>query len=234
MRRYASLLKTLYFIELLRVLRKNYSLNELSNATKESPTSLSRYIHGHVLPNIRKVEALIPILEKLARIDLMVLSKIRDDAKTGFIDNQSIITDIQLLKLISMSFANRYINRVDVVISPAVDGIPFGALLAEYLGVNLIIVKNKREVGVSQFIEGTHITEDGRIETFYMPRRLLKKNYRVLIADDILRTGETHSTIIDMVNKAKAKVESIVIIMALGDKWRTRLSDVKVDYLIKL
>ncbi len=234
MKRYINILKILYFLELLKVVKKNHSWVELTQVTGEPATSLSRYLHGHVLPNISKVEKLLPILEKMARLDLVVLSKIKKDKRTGFINNQALITDVSLLKLIAMSYAYKYADKVDVVISPAADGVPFATLLAEHLGTNIIIVKDKKEIGVTHFIEGTHITDDGRVESLYFPRKLIRKGYRALIVDDVIRTGATHKTIVEMVSKAKARVVGILVIMVLGNKWKTRLKDIPVDYLVKI
>ncbi len=234
MRRYVNILKILYFLELLKVVKKSYSWIELSKATKESATSLSRYLHGHVLPNVTKVDKLLPILERMTRLDLIVLSKIKADKKTGFINNQALISDISILKLISMKYAYKYADKVDVVISPAADGLPFATLLAEHLGTNIIIVKNKKEIGVTHFIEGIHISEDGRVETLYFPRKLIRKDYRVLIVDDVLRTGETHKTIVEMIDKAKARIAGILVILILGNKWKAKLKGIKVDYIVKI
>ena len=234
MKRYVNILKILYFLELLKVVKKTHSWVELSKVTDEPATSLSRYLHGHVLPNVAKVDKLLPTLERITRLDLIVLSKIKTDKKTGFINNQSLISDISILKLISMKYAYKYADGVDVIISPAADGLPFATLLAEHLGTNIIIVKNKKEIGVTHFIEGTHISEDGRVESFYFPRKLIRKGYRALIVDDVVRTGETHRAIVEMVEKAKARVVGILVILMLGNKWKAKLKDMPVDYLIKI
>lgn len=234
MRRYVSILKVLYFLEILKVAKKSHSWIELSQATDEPTTSLSRYLHGHVLPNASKVDKLIPILEKITRLDLIVLSKIKKDRKTGFINNQSLISDVSLLKLLSMKYSYKYADKVDIVISPAADGLPFATLLAEYLGTNIIIVKNKKEIGVSLFIEGTHISEDGRVETFYFPKKLIRKGYRALIVDDVIRTGETHKAIVEMVSKAKARVIGILVILVLGNRWKNKLRGIPIDYVIRI
>jgi adenine phosphoribosyltransferase len=234
MRRYINLIKANYFIELLKLVKRNYTLNELSNITGESSTSLSRYIHGHVIPSPEKVDRLLPIIERISDIEGRILSLIKVDKKTGFINNQALITDISLLRLLAMNYAYRYANKVDIIISPAADGIPFATLLAEYLGINLIIVKNKKEIGVSHFVEGIHITEDGMVETLYFPRRLIRKGYRALIVDDVIRTGGTHKSIVEMVSKVKARVVGILVILVLGDSWREKLSDIKVDYVVKV
>ncbi len=230
MSRYLTTLKTLYFIDLLKLAKKRFSWVEISGLLNESPTVLSRYLHGHVLPNPRKVDKMIPILEKLIDLRSIVISKIKRD-KRGFINNQYLISDINLLKLLALKFSWQFKDKVDIVFSPAADGIPFATLVAEYTGTNIVIVKNRREVGVQDFIEGVHITEDGQIETLYFPRKLIRKNYRVLIVDDVIRTGETHKTIVDMVDRAKAKVVSILVILAVGNRWRSVLKDVPVTYI---
>ena len=234
MNKIKNITRALYMVELLKLLKRNYSWAEISMELNESPTTLSRYLHGHVIPSDKKMDKLIPVLERIARLDREVYKRIRRDRRSGFIDNLKLIGDVNLLKLVALKYASEFHGRVDLVVSPAADGIPFATLIAEYLGLDLVIVKNRREVGVYNYVEGLHIGEDGDVEILYMPRRLVKKGYRVLIVDDVIRTGGTHRAIVEMIEKVGARVEAILVILVLGDRWESVLPNTPVIGLLRL
>ncbi len=231
MRRYINLIKALYFIELLRLAKKRLTWNDISSKLGESPAALSRYMHGHVIPGGDKMDRLISQLEYVIDFEREILDRVRYDTKSGFIDNQKLISDIKFLDLVAKRVAAKYIGKIDVVLSPAADGIPFATLVANYMDCNLAIIKDYKETAVHKYIEGVIYTEDGGVRPLYLPRSLVRKGYRALIVDDVIRTGATHKAIVDMLAKVKARVEAISVLIVIGDAWRNSIKDVIVDYL---
>lgn len=231
MRRYINLIKALYFIELLRLAKKRLTWSEISGKLDESPAALSRYMHGHVVPSGGKMDRLISLLEDVIDFEREILDRIRFDTRSGFIDNQKLISDVKFLDLIAKRVASKYIGKIDVVLSPAADGIPFATLVANYMDCNLCIIKHYKETAVHRYVEGLIYSEDGGVRPLYLPRTLIRKGYRALIVDDVIRTGATHKAIVDMISKVKARVEAISVLIVIGDSWRSRISDVAVDYL---
>lgn len=232
MRRYTNLVKALYFIELLRLAKKRLTWSEISSKVGESPAALSRYMHGHVVPSGKKMDRLITLLEGVIDFRREVLERIRYDNRTGFIDNQKLVTDVKFLDLVAKRVAAKYSGMVDVVLSPAADGIPFATLVANYIDCNLGIIKDYRETAVHKYVEGLIYSEDGGVRPLYLPRSLIRKGYRALIVDDVIRTGATHRAIVDMLSKVKARVEAISVLIVIGEAWRSRVEDVAVDYLV--
>ncbi len=231
MRRYINLIKALYFIELLRLAKKRLTWSEISGKLGESPAALSRYMHGHVVPSGNKMDRLIAMLEDVIDFEREILERIRYDTKTGFIDNQKLITDVKFLDLVAKRVATKYSGKIDVVLSPAADGIPFATLVANYIDCNLGIIKDYKETAVHKYVEGLIYSEDGGVRPLYLPRSLIRKGYRALIVDDVIRTGATHKAIVDMLSKVKARVEAISVLIVIGEAWRSRIEDVSVDYL---
>jgi len=231
MRRYINLIKALYFIELLRLAKKRLTWSEISSKLGESPAALSRYMHGHVVPSGNKMDRLIKMLEGVIDFEREILERIRYDTKTGFIDNQKLITDVKFLDLVAKRVAAKYSGKIDVVLSPAADGIPFATLVANYIDCNLGIIKDYKETAVHKYVEGLIYSEDGGVRPLYLPRSLIRKGYRALIVDDVIRTGATHRAIVDMLSKVKARVEAISVLIVIGETWRSRIEDVSVDYL---
>jgi adenine/guanine phosphoribosyltransferase-like PRPP-binding protein len=120
-------------------------------------------------------------------------------------------------------FAGR---RITKVLTAAVDGIPLATIVAEALGVNLVIAKNSKEIGVRTFHEESYIPGDSAlIMSLYIPRDLIRRGDSVLIVDDVVKTGETHRALVNLVAKARAEVAGIFVLIAVGASWKTKLRD---------
>ncbi|MHA1334071.1 MAG: phosphoribosyltransferase family protein, partial [Candidatus Odinarchaeia archaeon] len=106
------------------------------------------------------------------------------------------------------------------------------------LGVNLVIAKKTREVGVAEFLEESYIpSSSGVMMSLYIPKNAIRPNCHILIVDDVIRSGETQSALMNLVKKAGAKVEGIVILVSIGNMWRKELhlpSDCLMEILAEI
>ena len=98
-------------------------------------------------------------------------------------------------------------------------------MVANSLGVNLILAKRNKEVGVKAFLEETYILgkDSGVTVTLFIPKDAIRKRDSVLIVDDMIKSGETQEALAHLVKKAKAEVSGIFSLIAVGDKWKERL-----------
>jgi len=109
-------------------------------------------------------------------------------------------------------------------LSAAVDGIPLATMVANALGVNLVIAKRGKEVGVKAFLEETYALRDSGVTmTLYIPKDAIKKRDSVLIVDDMIKTGETQAALVNLVRKAKAEISGVFSLIAVGDEWKKKL-----------
>jgi len=116
-------------------------------------------------------------------------------------------------------------KRVTKVLTAAVDGIPLGTMVANSLGVNLVIAKWNKEVGVPSFLEETYVLKDSGVTmTLYVPKDALKKRDSILIVDDMIKTGETQVALVNLVKKAKADIAGLYSIIAVGEEWQKRIN----------
>jgi len=225
-------------IELLRTAKKQYTYRELSTKTGLPVTVLSRYAKGHVLPNAERARLLWRTLTKMVGLHVELRRRIQFNNE-GYFDNTSIIGDFNILRQAAHHalavFAGR---RVTKVLTAAVDGIPLSTMVANNLGVNLVIAKWTKEVGVPSFLEETYVWKDSGVTmTLYVPRDALKKRDSVLIVDDMIKTGETQAALINLVRKAKAEVSGLYSLIAVGDEWQKRVNlpkDCPVEVVTKL
>jgi len=212
-------------IELLRTAKKRYTYRELSSKTGLPVTVLSRYAKGHVLPNAERARQLWKTLTKLVGLEAELRRRIQFNEE-GYFDNTGIIGDFNIVRQAShhalATFAGK---RVTKVLTAATDGIPLATMVANSLGVNLVIAKRGKEVGVPSFLEETFALKDSGVTiTLYIPKDSFRKRDSVLIVDDMIKTGETQAALVNLVNKARAEVSGIYSLIAIGDEWQRKIN----------
>ena len=213
-------------IELLRTAKykRNITYRELASKTGLPVTVLSRYAKGHVLPNTARARQLWKVLTKLVGLETELRNRIRFDEE-GYFDNTDIVGDFNILQqAANHALANFAGKRVTKVLTAAVDGIPLATMVASALGVNLIIAKRSKEVGVKAFLEETYALKDSGVTmTLYIPKDAIKKRDSVLIVDDMIKTGETQAALVNLVRKAKAEISGFFSLIAVGEEWKRKL-----------
>ncbi len=212
-------------IELLRTAKKRYTYRELAAKTGLPVTVLSRYAKGHVLPNTERARQLWRTLKKLVGLETELRKMVQFNDQ-GYFNNTWIIGDFNILRQAAhhalAAFAGR---RVTKILTPAVDGIPLATMVADSLGVNLIMAKWGKEVGVPSFLEETYVLRDsGVTRTLYLPKEALKRRDSVLIVDDMIKTGETQAALVNLVRKARAEISGVYSLIAIGNEWEKKLA----------
>ncbi|PUA33765.1 MAG: hypothetical protein B9J98_02145 [Candidatus Terraquivivens tikiterensis] len=212
-----SLMKRKIFaVEILRVLKRNYTYREISKIIDLPPSVLSRYINGHVIPSADKANMIIEAFsEKYVRDVLR--SKVVD--RNGAYDLTSVCYDTGLQQLIAKSVANEFeLVKVDKILTAAVDGIPLAVQLGNELGVKAVVIaKGSKEVGVEEFLEEKAVFSPVLFKTFYIPKGSIKKDESVLIVDDIMRTGATVEAMVRLVERSRAKTVGIFTIFSVNN-----------------
>jgi len=211
-------------VELLRTAKKRYTYRELASKTELPVTVLSRYAKGHVLPNTERARQLWETLSKLVGLEVELKRRIKFNEE-GYFDNTSIIGDITLLRQAAHYALAKFAGkRITKVLTAAVDGVPLATMIAESLGVNLVIAKSRKEVGVPSFLEETYVLNNSGVTmTLYVPRSAIKKKDSVLIVDDMIKSGDTQAALVNIVNKAKAEVSGLFSLIAIGKQWRRKI-----------
>jgi len=182
------------FLELLRLAKEEYTYQQLSEILGLPPTVLNRYLKGKVSPRKERCLELIDKLRDLVSISTLIKNKIRVD-NYGFIDMSKVLMEINLLKSAARELVSELKlskGDVDIILTAAVDGIPFAVVFAEIMDAKLVYAKKKKEVGVQRFYEVTYLaSSSGILESLYVPRDSIRPGDSILIIDDFIRTGET-------------------------------------------
>ncbi|MBC7130852.1 adenine phosphoribosyltransferase [Candidatus Bathyarchaeota archaeon] len=213
-------------IELLRTAKykRNITYRELSVKTGLPVTVLSRYAKGHVLPNAERARQLWKVLMKFVGLENEIRSRIKFN-EYGYFDNTDIIGDANILQQAANHALAKFAGkRVTKVFTAAVDGIPLATMVANALGVSLVIAKRNKEVGVKNFIEETYVLKDSGVTmTLYVPKDAIRRRDSVLIVDDMIKTGDTQAALVNLVRKAKAEISGFFSLIAIGEEWKAKI-----------
>ena len=199
---------------------------------------MSRYAKGHVIPNIERARQLWNTLSKIVGLEREFRRRLKP-SYGGYFDNTLLVGDIILLRQAANYAVSKFAGkRITKVLTAAVDGIPLATMVANALGVNLVIAKTSKEVGVSSFLEETYVlSNSGRTLTLYVPGKSIKKWDSVLIVDDIIKNGDMQNALLNLVRKARAEVTGLFFMIAIGDRWMEKLkipSDCQVEVILRV
>jgi adenine phosphoribosyltransferase len=217
--------------DLLKVASESHTYQQLSDVLDLSPPILSRYMRGHVLPSYKRAQGLYEKLMEITDIKEELKKRINFDDE-GYFDNTPLVSEITWLKIMSNYALEKFAGRrVTKVLTAAVDGIPVSTLVSNLLDVDLVVAKDQKEVGISDFIEETYIPKGSAIrKSLYVPRTAIRKRDSVLIIDDVVRTGETVQGLVDLVSNQRADIAGIYVLVTVGDEWKTYLKECVSKY----
>ncbi|MHA1143251.1 MAG: phosphoribosyltransferase family protein [Candidatus Helarchaeota archaeon] len=231
--------KRMRAVDLLRLLKNSGRTYQfLSEITNLPVTVLNRYVKGHVLPSTERSAQLMELFNKKFDLPKLVEDTISFD-KNGHLNNIDLLSNVDLLGIIAEYVAQKFSNDgVNKILSVAVDGIPIATLIAREMKVELVFAKSRKEVGISKYMEETYAPRSsGVLTTFYLPKKSLDKKSRVLIVDDIIRSGLTQQLLINMCRRVNCEVVGLFFIISIGSEWKSVLKKdekTKLEILLEL
>ncbi|BAA30803.1 256aa long hypothetical protein [Pyrococcus horikoshii OT3] len=237
MNQYEAIKEKIKVIRMLRILKKTYTYEDLSKITGLPITVLNRYVRGKVLPSIERAKELEEKLKPYLNLEEEVKRRLKFDS-FGFFDTMSVLSDTNLLALIAEEVALKYLRTgVSKVLTAATDGIPLAVQIANELGIDVVYAKKKKEVGIEKFYEVNYVpSASGSITTLYLPMWAIKRGERVLIVDDVVRSGETQRALVELCHQADATLVGMFFLISVGDvidKLQEEYN-IPVDALVKL
>jgi len=211
--------------DVLKLVRRQLRMKfrELTERTGFPAPDLSKYVSGRILPSEERAQRILEVFppEWVARTVLR--ERCRVDQR-GFVDNSVLLTDVDLLRVLA-AVAQRQLDgeRVTKVLTAAVDGVPLAAMAADRLDAGLVVAKFGREVGIDDYLEASvYYGRSGVVRTLYVPRGQLEEGDRVLIVDDLIRSGETQCTLASLVRRAGSQLVAIFTPLIVGREWKSR------------
>jgi adenine phosphoribosyltransferase len=204
-------------VAVLRMLKNTRTYEELSALTGLPAGDLNRYVNGHVLPGVERAREVVEGVGLEALADELE-ARVTFDAE-GYVDNSAVVFDQSFLDLVAPVAANAFgFERPDVVLTAATDGITLGAAMASYFDARVAYAKKTKETAVEEFIEARQRLASGIELTYYLPASALSDGDRVLVVDDLIRSGETQELLLDIAESADADVVGVFALIAVGDE----------------
>jgi len=134
----------------------------------------------------------------------------------------------EVIRRLAAPFVGKKIEKVVAIESR---GFIFGAPLAERLGAGLIPVRKPGKLPAEK-IEERYNLEYGS-DRLAIHRDAISSGEKVLIVDDLLATGGTVLTTVNLVKKLGGEIQGVAfVIELLGLKGRERLEDLPITSLI--
>ncbi|MFB6157710.1 MAG: phosphoribosyltransferase family protein [Haloferacaceae archaeon] len=211
-------------VAVLRTLKETRTYDELAAETGLPAGDLNRYVNGHVLPGVDRARE---VVEGVGREALVAELEARVDVdEEGYVDNSGVVFDQLLLDLVAPVAAETAgFETPDVVLTAATDGITLGAALASYFGARVAYAKKSKETAVEEFVESRQRLASGIELTYYLPANAVDADERVLVVDDLIRSGETQELLLDIAGRADADVVGVFALIAVGDEGVERARD---------
>jgi len=211
-------------VDVLRALKRTRTYEELAAETGLPAGDLNRYVNGHVLPGVERAREVVGGvgLEALAA-ELETRIAFDDE---GYVDNSGVVFDQPFLDLVAPVAAEAFaFDRPDVVLTAATDGITLGAAMASYFDADIAYAKKSKETAVQEFVESRQRLASGIELTYYLPANALDAGDRVLVVDDLIRSGETQELLLDIALQVGADVTGVFALIAVGEEGTRRAAE---------
>jgi len=208
-------------VETLLSLKSFFKFKELEEILGITVPTLWRYIHGDIKPSVDRARQ---ILSKL--LDQEVVSRLREKLiksdDEGIVRTYNIVYNTNLLNYTSIeAFLWAQNMGFSTVATVEVDGIPLATLIAKRLKAKLIVIKKRKEVGYMRFIEVSYITQaPPEVITLYLPEGAIEYGEKVLVVDDLVRSGRTSAAVFEVIKKAGGRPAGFYALIAIGDSWK--------------
>ncbi len=204
--------KRLSAIEILSTLKRSRKYAELETIFGLPTSVLCRYITRRVLPSLERAESIIQLFKERFLIEEV---NRRISIHDGFAKMVDILYDTQLLKLIAAVVRDDFVD-IDAtkVLTIEVNGVPIATQIANEFGAAALFAKKTKSIGVTAFIEEKLIRDSAHIESLYLPRYSIKPSDKVLLVDDIIRSGRTQLCLAEIVSRGNARVVGVFSILS--------------------
>lgn len=227
-----------YAVDALRVLRKVLKYRELEVITGLSTPALWRYVNMKILPTKERAKELLDraLSDEVVKMIIKDNIEIVDDS---IVNTSNLIYNVDFLKMFALVAYRAFAELEPTAIATVeVDGIPLAVMVSEIFDAKLVVAKRRIDIGVSNYYEVSYIARDPpSVVNLYIPSNILDRRDRVLIVDDLLRSGRTSQALVRLIRKSKATPVGLYAILALGNRWysvlENEVSKIHVSYVIE-
>ncbi|QKQ99844.1 phosphoribosyltransferase [Metallosphaera tengchongensis] len=217
--------------DLLRELKASYTYKELSKILGLQESLLCRYVNGTTVPSEQQARDLIEKIKQKNFITKFFLNKIKT-FPDSFIDTSELLHYPNMLRLLLEDYLSKY-SEVNKVVGIANNGIPFATLVSVTLNRPLIVVKKHRDSVYLEYLEESLRESDSIVSNLYVRKSFISKSDKILIVDDVMKTGKTIISTTKLIRKGNGLVKGAFVMVTVG-KAPVSLEDVEVEAVFRL
>ncbi|BFH73318.1 phosphoribosyltransferase family protein [Sulfurisphaera javensis] len=222
-------------VDLLKELKNSFTYKELSKIFNIQESLLCRYVNGATIPSEVHAKEILDKLKSKEFLTKFLLNKIviHED---GYIDTSGLLFYPNLLKILIEIYYHRFFETKNItkIVTVAVNGIPFATLTAEALAKPLVIIKKHKDSIFIDYIDESLKESDGVVTSIFLRKDYIVKSDKILIIDDVIRSGKTIITASKLVKKAGADVVGALVIATVGNEWTRYINNIIVKPLFVL
>jgi adenine/guanine phosphoribosyltransferase-like PRPP-binding protein len=185
-----------------------------------SPIDLSRYTYGSHMPKPEKALEMLEAIHGSGLSRMVVEQRVSVD-EMGVVNVPLLAYDLDVLLLAASAAYLEFRGIADAVLTAAVNGVPLATLVAWALSARLAVARRERESTTMKYLEAeVFLSDPPSVSHLYLPAGVLQRGERVLIVDDLLRSGRTLRALTRIAESAGAYVVGVLALLAVGDGWR--------------
>ncbi|MFP3080267.1 MAG: phosphoribosyltransferase family protein [Acidilobus sp.] len=205
-------------VKLLRAARAFFPLTDLSKITGLPLPMLSRYINGSTLPSEGNARKIVDSLLSREVITALVAKAVR--VYNGFYNIAGVTLDPMALTLISEYVVSRFDGAFTCVMTPEAGGISLATAIGLTANVPIVVARKQRPPSEEPVLETMYLSGPASYTVFYVTKRELPKDSKVLIVDDFSIHGHTLRALVELARKAGASLAGTVVVVAVGTDWK--------------
>nr|MCG2895688.1 adenine phosphoribosyltransferase [Vulcanisaeta sp.] len=220
-KRLAKVDEQLEAVDSINIARAIYGLTfrELSQLLDIPESLLCRYANGDLLPSLETAALIKERLKPM--LDLTEVLRRSIVVKEGFVDLNNVLLNPHVLRLYQRRVKELFSDLpINMVLTAATDGIPLSVMASYALNARLAIAKQYKDLASEEFYEVSYVIDSPpRKVSLYLPKHLLNRGDEVLIVDDIVRTGRTLNALIEMIDRAGARLAGVSVLISMSNSW---------------
>ncbi|MEM3209292.1 MAG: phosphoribosyltransferase family protein [Saccharolobus sp.] len=225
----------LFSIDLLRELKSIYTYKNLADIFNIQESLICRYVNGRTVPSERHALEIINRIRSRDFLYNFFIDKIKV-YEDSFIDVSQLLFYPNLLKILLELYLTKINKNMDItkVVGIASNGIPFSTIVSSILKKPLVISKKHKDSVQISYIEENIRESNGVVSAIYLREDYISKRDKILIVDDVIRSGRTLFSIYKLISKANATVVGSLIIATNTDEWKKKMDLDNVIVIFKI
>jgi adenine/guanine phosphoribosyltransferase-like PRPP-binding protein len=230
-----ELRERLFIIDILRELKNVYTYRQLSSLFNIQESLLCRYVNGITIPSEIQYNNIINKIKNKEFLTNFIKERIRI-YNDGFIDTSFLLFYPNILKIlieINLSKIPKMEN-ITKVFGIASNGIPFATLVADTINKPLVIAKKHKDSINMEYYEENIKESEGVINSLYLRKDLVNKNDKIIIVDDVIKTGKTIMASYNLLKKSGSNILLILAIVSKEDALRKLINITNINALFTI